>query len=102
MHPHHHAPHEPHPRRWSALVLLCLAQAMLGSDITVVNVALPSIGGELGLGREALTWIVTGYTLTFGGLMLLGGRLADVFGRRRVLLSGLALFTLASLAAGLA
>jgi len=102
-HPHHHPTHAPpHPRRWSALVLLCLAQAMLVVDITVVNVALPSIGGELGLGREALTWIVTGYTLTFGGLMLLGGRLSDVFGRRRVLLSGLALFTLASLAAGLA
>lgn len=105
-HPHHHATHTthapPHPRRWSALVLLCLAQAMLVVDITVVNVALPSIGGELGLGREALTWIVTGYTLTFGGLMLLGGRLSDVFGRRRVLLSGLALFTLASLVAGVA
>ncbi|MEV0649394.1 MFS transporter [Phytomonospora sp. NPDC050363] len=103
MHPHHAPPHAtPHPRRWRALVLLCLAQAMLVVDITVVNVALPSIGADLDLGRESLTWIVTGYTLTFGGLMLLGGRLADVFGRRRVLLAGLALFTLASLAAGLA
>ncbi|HEY1174723.1 MAG TPA: MFS transporter [Phytomonospora sp.] len=102
MHPHHHDAHPPHPKRWSALVLLCLAQAMLVVDITVVNVALPSIGADLDLGREALTWIVTGYKLTFCGLMLLGGRMSDVFGRRRVLLSGLALFTLASLAAGVA
>ncbi|MFC3495798.1 MFS transporter [Glycomyces rhizosphaerae] len=84
------------------LALLCTAQAMLIIDITVVNIALPTIGGELRLDREALTWIVTGYTLVFGGLMLFGGRLADLFGRRRMLLIGLALFTAASLAAGLA
>jgi MFS family permease len=84
------------------LALLCTAQAMLIIDITVVNIALPTIGGELRLDREALTWIVTGYTLVFGGLMLFGGRLADLFGRRRMLLTGLTLFTAASLAAGLA
>jgi EmrB/QacA subfamily drug resistance transporter len=92
----------PDARRWTALVLLCLAQLMLIVDITVVQVALPAIGAELGLGREALTWVVTGYTLAFGGLMVFGGRLADAFGARRVLLAGLALFTAASLVCGLA
>lgn len=92
----------PLPRRWLMLALLCTAQAMLIIDITVVNIALPSIGGGLRLDREALTWIVTGYTLVFGGLMLLGGRLADLYGRRRMIIIGLALFTAASLAAGLA
>jgi EmrB/QacA subfamily drug resistance transporter len=92
----------PLPRHWLMLALLCTAQAMLIIDITVVNIALPTIGSELRLDREALTWIVTGYTLVFGGLMLFGGRLADLFGRRRMLLIGLALFTAASLAAGLA
>ncbi|WP_232822755.1 MFS transporter [Glycomyces dulcitolivorans] len=102
-HPDHtEAPAPPLPRRWLVLALLCTAQAMLIIDITVVNIALPTIGAELRLDREALTWIVTGYTLVFGGLMLLGGRLADLFGRRRMLLTGLALFTAASLAAGLA
>jgi EmrB/QacA subfamily drug resistance transporter len=89
-------------RQWLALTLLALAQFMLIVDITVVQVALPSIGADLGLGREALTWVVTTYTLVFGGLMVLGGRLTDAFGARRVLLVGLAVFTLASLACGLA
>jgi len=89
-------------RRWTTLVLLCLAQLMLIVDITVVQVALPSIGDELGLGREALTWVVTAYTLVFGGLMVLGGRLADALGARRTLLAGLVLFTAASLLCGLA
>ncbi|MBN6052461.1 MFS transporter [Nonomuraea sp. RK-328] len=75
---------------------------MLIVDITVVQVALPSIGADLGLGREALTWVVTTYTLCFGGLMVLGGRLADALGARRTLLAGLAVFTLASLVAGVA
>jgi len=83
-------------------VLLGLAQLMLIVDITVVQVALPSIGGDLGLDRAALTWVVTAYTLVFGGLMVLGGRLADAFGARRTLLAGLVLFTLASLVCGLA
>lgn len=89
-------------RRWLALALLCAAQFMLILDVTVVNVALPAVGADLGAGREALTWVVSAYVLTFGALMLLGGRLADVLGRRRTLLGGIAVFTLASLAAGLA
>ena len=89
-------------RRWYALALLSVAQFMLILDVTVVNVALPSIGSDLHLGRQTLTWVVTAYTLVFGGLMLLGGRLADAVGARRSLLAGLALFTLASLTSGLA
>jgi EmrB/QacA subfamily drug resistance transporter len=92
----------PDPRRWQALILLCLAQFMVILDITVVNVALPAIGADLSLDRAALTWVVTAYTLCFGGLMLLGGRLADLLGRRRMFLAGLTIFTLASLGAGLA
>lgn len=91
-----------HPRRWMLLTLLCLSQFMLIVDVTVINVALPSIGADLHLSREILTWAVTAYTLCFGGLMLLGGRLADAFGARRLLLTGLVLFTLASLVTGLA
>jgi MFS family permease len=87
--------------RWLTLVLLCLAQFILIIDITVVQIALPSIGVDLNLGREALTWIVTTYTLCFGGLMVLGGRLADTYGARRILLIGLTVFTVASLASGL-
>jgi EmrB/QacA subfamily drug resistance transporter len=89
-------------RQWLALALLALAQFMLIVDITVVQVALPSIGTDLGLDRAALTWVVTAYTLVFGGLMVLGGRLADAFGARRLLLVGLTVFTLASMVCGLA
>ncbi|KPC71746.1 MFS transporter [Streptomyces sp. NPDC006349] len=92
----------PHPLRWTALGLLGLAQLMLILDITVVAIALPDMGAELDLGRAALTWVVSGYALTFGSLMLLGGRAADLFGPKRVVLTGLAVFTAASLAAGLA
>lgn len=88
--------------RWWVLVLLCLAQFMVILDVTVVNVALPVITDQLGLGRAALTWVITAYTLCFGGLMLLGGRLADTIGRRRTFLAGLIVFTAASLGAGLA
>jgi EmrB/QacA subfamily drug resistance transporter len=98
----HRPPAAPDPRRWRALVLLCLAQFMVILDVTVVNVALPAIGADLGLDRAALTWVVTAYTLCFGGLMLLGGRLADLLGRRRIFLAGLAVFTVASAGAGLA
>lgn len=84
------------------LVLLCLAQFMLILDVTVVNVALPDMATDLDLGRQALTWVVTSYTLCFGGLMLLGGRLADVFGAHRTVLAGIAVFTAASLVTGLA
>jgi EmrB/QacA subfamily drug resistance transporter len=89
-------------RPWLMLTLLASAQFMLIVDITVVQVALPSIGGDLELGREALTWVVTAYTLVFGGLMILGGRIADVLGARRTLLAGMAVFTAASLVCGLA
>lgn len=92
----------PGTRQWAALILLCLAQFMLIVDITVVQIALPSIGADLGLGRESLTWVVIAYTLFFGGLMVFGGRLADALGARRTLIAGLALFTLASLLCGLA
>ncbi|MGN9842152.1 MFS transporter [Nonomuraea sp. H19] len=95
-------PAKARPGGWSVLVLLCLAQFMLIVDITVVQVALPTIGTELALGREALTWVVTTYTLCFGGLMVLGGRLADALGARRTLVAGLGLFTAASLMCGLA
>lgn len=88
--------------RWWALALLCLAQFMVILDVTVVNVALPRIGIDLRLGRASLTWVVTAYTLCFGGLMLLGGRLADTVGRRRTFLVGVVTFTIASLASGLA
>jgi EmrB/QacA subfamily drug resistance transporter len=85
-----------------ALALLCAAQFMVILDITVVNVALPSIQPDLGFAIKDLQWILTSYTLAFGGLLLLGGRAADLFGRRRVFLAGLAVFTTASLAAALA
>src|SRR5215469_223156 len=82
---------------WLALALLASAQLMLVLDVTVVNVALPDIGAALNLGRGEVPWVMTAYTLVFGGLMLLGGRLADLFGARRLTLAGLALFTASSL-----
>jgi EmrB/QacA subfamily drug resistance transporter len=92
----------PDARRWWLLGVLSLAQFMLVLDVTVVNVALPDIGVDLALGRGVAPWVLTAYTLAFGGLMLLGGRAADVFGARRVLLGGLAIFVVASLVSGLA
>lgn len=92
----------PNPRRWQALGLLGVAQFMLILDITVVAIALPHMGADLGLDREALTWVVSAYTLAFGGLMLLGGRAADILGPRRVVMAGLTVFTAASLLTGLA
>ncbi|MFG1948570.1 MFS transporter [Nonomuraea sp. NPDC048826] len=91
-----------HPTRWRILGLLGVAQLMLILDVTVVAIALPHIETDLGLTREALTWTVSAYTLTFGGLMLLGGRISDLVGAKRVMLAGLLLFTAASLATGLA
>src|SRR5215217_9134 len=90
------------PRRWTALAVIALAQFMLILDLTVVNVALPDLGTDLDLSRTAFTWTVSAYGLVFGGLLLLGGRLADIFGTRPVILTGLVIFTLASLATGLA
>jgi EmrB/QacA subfamily drug resistance transporter len=88
-------------RRWLALAVLALAQFMVFLDETVVNVALPSIRGDLGFSQDGLAWVVSAYMLTFGGLLLLGGRVADLFGRRRVFLAGIALFGVASLLDGL-
>ena len=92
----------PHPARWRILGFLGVAQLMLILDVTVVVIALPTMGADLDLSREALTWTVSAYTLTFGGLMLLGGRIADLVGAKRVLLAGLLVFTVASLVTGLA
>ena len=89
------------PSRWLALALLAGAQLMLVLDVTVVNVALPDIGAALHLQRSELPWVMTIYTVFFGGLMLLGGRLADLLGARRMTLGGLALFTASSLLCGL-
>jgi EmrB/QacA subfamily drug resistance transporter len=97
------APSDPaRNRSWALLVLLCAAQFMVVLDVTVVNVALPSIGRSLGFAEADLQWVVTAYVLFSGGLLLLGGRCADLLGRRRVLVTGLLLFTAASLASGLA
>ena len=84
------------------LVIVCLAQFMVVLDVSIVNVALPSIQKDLGFSAASLQWVVTAYALTFGGLLLLGGRLADLFGRRRIYLLGLVLFTGASLLGGFA
>ncbi|MGW0662282.1 MFS transporter [Streptodolium elevatio] len=99
---HHHEPPPDLPGRGRLLVLLCLAQFMLVADVTVVNVALPTIGDELDLDGSALTWVVTAYTLFFGSLLLLGGRLSDAVGKLRMFLVGLGVFTAASVASGLA
>jgi EmrB/QacA subfamily drug resistance transporter len=88
--------------RWLALVVLCLGDLMIVLDTTIVNVALPSIREDLAFSEASLAWVVNAYVLTFGGFLLLGGRLGDLFGQRRLFLAGLALFTLASAACGLA
>jgi EmrB/QacA subfamily drug resistance transporter len=89
-------------RRWIALILLCFAQFIVVLDASIVNVALPSIGEALDFSQSNLAWVVNAYVLTFGGFLLLGGRLADLLGRRRVFVSGLLLVAAASLAAGFA
>src|SRR5918992_1195674 len=89
-------------RRWIALILLCFAQFIVVLDASIVNVALPSIGEALNFSQANLAWVVNAYVLTFGGFLLLGGRLADLLGRRRVFISGLGLVAAASLAAGFA
>jgi len=88
--------------RWIALIVLCMGDLMIVLDTTIVNVALPSIREELGFTETSLAWVVNAYLLTFGGFLLLGGRLGDLFGHRKLFLIGLVLFTLASLACGLA
>src|ERR687883_1332496 len=89
-------------RKGLALVLLCLAQFVVVLDASIVNVALPSIGRDLHFSQDNLSWVVNAYTLTFGGFLLLGGRMADLLGRRRLFVIGLVLFALASLAGGFA
>jgi EmrB/QacA subfamily drug resistance transporter len=92
----------PNPLRWKALAVLALVQFMLALDNTVVNVALPSIQTDLGFSSHGLAWVVNAYTLTAGGFLILGGRAADFFGRKKFFIAGVILFALASLASGLA
>ncbi|GAB3355899.1 DHA2 family efflux MFS transporter permease subunit [Lysobacter tyrosinilyticus] len=89
-------------KRWLALIVLCLGVLMIVLDTTIVNVALPSIREDLGFTETSLVWVVNAYMLTFGGFLLLGGRLGDLYGHRRLFLAGITLFTLASLVCGLA
>jgi EmrB/QacA subfamily drug resistance transporter len=93
---------EPDPRRWQALGLVCVAFFMTVLDVSIVNVALPSIGRSLHFSETGLQWVITAYAITFGGFLLLGGRAADILGRRRMFIIGLALFSVASLVCGLA
>jgi EmrB/QacA subfamily drug resistance transporter len=88
--------------RWLALLVLCLGDLMIVLDVTIVGVALPSIQEDLGFSDESLAWVVNAYLITFGGFLLLGGRLGDLFGHQRLFLAGITLFTLASAACGLA
>src|SRR3954449_9634257 len=92
----------PTASRWTALVVLCAGMLMIVLDVTVVNVALPSIQEDLGFSASSLAWVVNAYLIAFGGLLLLAGRLGDLISRRGIFLTGLAVFTLASLACGLA
>ena len=96
------APGTVHDTRWRALVVLCTGMLMIILDGTIVTVALPSIQDDLGFSQSSLAWVVNAYLIAFGGLLLLSGRLGDLIGRRRMFLSGLAVFTVASLACGLA
>src|SRR5437773_11352506 len=90
------------PNRWLVLAIVCLAQFMVVLDATIVNVALPSIQRGLSFSDANLQWVINSYTLMFGGFLLLGGRAADFFGRRRLFLVGVAVFSAASLLNGLA
>src|SRR5438132_12421625 len=89
-------------KRWLALAVIVAAQFMVVLDVAIVNVALPSIKTDLNFSQENLQWVITAYSIFFGGFLLLGGRLADLFGRRRLFMAGLALFTVSSLLDGLA
>jgi EmrB/QacA subfamily drug resistance transporter len=94
--------HEMTDRRWLALLVLCLGDLMIVLDVTIVGVALPSIRADLGFSEESLAWVVNAYLITFGGFLLLGGRLGDLFGHRALFLAGVALFTTASAVCGFA
>ena len=87
-------------RRWLALYMLCAGELMIVLDTTVVNVALPSIREALGFGESSLVWVVNAYILTYGGFMLLGGRLGDLYGKRRLFLAGITLFTVENIIGG--
>src|SRR5213079_243797 len=89
-------------RRWLALAVIVTAQFMVVLDVAIVNVALPSIRTDLNFSQESLQWVITAYSILFGGALLLGGRLADLLGRRRLFVFALALFAAASLLSGLA
>src|SRR6476646_9024031 len=93
---------EPDPLRWKALAIVCAAFFMTVLDVSIVNVALPSIGKALHFTESNLQWVITAYAITFGGFLLLGGRAADLLGRRRVFYVGVAVFTIASFLCGLA
>src|ERR1700730_11025128 len=88
--------------RWLALIVLCLGTLMIVLDTTIVNVALPSIRADLGFSATSLVWVVNAYLLTFGGFLLLGGRLGDLYGPRTLFLIGIVVFTIASLTCGIA
>jgi EmrB/QacA subfamily drug resistance transporter len=90
------------PQRWKALTIVCAAFFMTVLDVSIVNVALPSIGRSLSFSEQSLQWVITAYAITFGGFLLLGGRAADLLGRRRVFYVGVAVFTIASFLCGLA
>ena len=89
-------------KRWIALYVLCVGMLMIVLDVTVVNVALPSIQDDLGFSQSSLAWVVNAYLIAFGGLLLLSGRFGDILGRKSVFMAGLVVFTLASLVCGLA
>src|SRR5215218_7120369 len=89
-------------KKWLALIVLCLGDLLIVLDVSIVNVALPSIREDLAFSESSLAWVLNAYTLTFGGFMLLAGRFGDLFGHRRVFVLGVGLFTIASLACGLA
>src|SRR5437763_5466619 len=92
----------PERRRWASLMVVCLAQLMIVLDVTIVNVALPSIQHDLHFSQGNLTWVVNAFLVSFGSLLLLAGRLGDLIGRRRVFLAGLLTFVVASLLCGVA
>src|SRR5437763_9509112 len=89
-------------RRWAALALIVAAQFMVVLDVSIVNVALATIKHDLGFSAASLQWVITAYAIVFGGFLLLGGRLADLLGRRRIFIAGIALFTFGSALSGLA
>src|SRR3954454_3841292 len=93
---------EQNRKRWVALAVIVAAQFMVVLDVAIVNVALPSIKTDLHFSQENLQWVVTAYSILFGGALLLGGRLADILGRRRLFVAGVVIFTVASLLDGLA